>query len=59
MFKSLSKAVLGVAVLPVDIVADIVTVGGLITNKQRPYTVKRASDIMDNLNKATEGQDDD
>lgn len=53
MFKSLVKAVVGTALLPVDIVADAVTLGGLYTNKQKTYTTERVSDILDNLKDAT------
>lgn len=51
--KSLTKAVVGVAVLPVDIVADVITIGGLTTDKPSPYTSQRAADIMQNLKDAT------
>jgi len=51
--KGLTKAVVNVAVSPVDIVADVITLGGALTDKDKPYTVKRAEKIMDNLGEAT------
>lgn len=59
MFKSLMKAAVGVVTFPVDVVADIFTMGGAITDKDTPYTAKKASDIMDNLADATEAKNDD
>ena len=42
----LTKALIGVAVLPLDAVADIITLGGVNTNQQSTYTGKRAAAIM-------------
>lgn len=53
MFKSLAKAIIGTALLPVDILADTFTVGGVSTNKDRTYTGERLSDIVDNLKEVT------
>lgn len=50
----LTKAVVGVAALPVDAVADIVTLGGSLSDQDKPYTTQRAEQIMDNLKKAVE-----
>lgn len=54
LFTSLTKAVVGVVTLPVAAVADVVTLGGLHTNKPRTYTGEAASRIIDNLKDATE-----
>lgn len=53
MFKSLTKAIIGTVLLPVDILADTVTLGGVSTNKDRTYTGERLSDIVDNLKEVT------
>lgn len=50
----LAKAVVGVVALPVDVVADFVTLGGVNTNQDRTYTAKRAEKIMAALDEATE-----
>jgi hypothetical protein len=55
MFEGLVKAAVGVATLPVDIVADVVTLGGSLTDRDKPYIATKASDIMDNLANATKG----
>lgn len=53
MFKNILKAVVGVAIVPIDLIADVVTLGGQVTNKDRSYTVKRLEKIMENLDEAT------
>jgi hypothetical protein len=54
LLENLTKAVIGVAVSPVDAVADVITLGGVLSDQEKPYTVQRAEQIMRNLNKATE-----
>ena len=54
MFGSLLKAVVGVVTLPVDVVADAITLGGALTDTPEPYTSKKAGQIMDNLSDAVE-----
>ena len=41
MLKNLTKAVVAVAVVPVDIAADAMTLGGSLTDQAQPYTVQR------------------
>jgi hypothetical protein len=53
MFDKLLKAAVGIVTLPVDVVADVVTLGGSLTDKDEPYTVRKAGHIMDNLDDAT------
>lgn len=52
MLESLAKAAIGVVTLPVTLVADVTTLGGLLTNKEEPYTLTRIGDIVDNLEDA-------
>lgn len=54
MLGNLLKAAVGVVTLPIDVAADVITMGGALTDKQQPYTADKASDIMRNLTKATE-----
>lgn len=55
MLESLTKAVVGVAIeTPVAIVADHVTLGGALTDKDEPYTVSAVKKVIKNLNDATE-----
>lgn len=53
IFSSITKAVVGTVTLPVDVAADIATLGGTLTDKDKPYTAEKLSDIMDNIKDAT------
>ncbi len=53
MLESLAKAALGVVTVPVAVVADVMTMGGVLTDKDRPYTADAVSDIVQNLEDAT------
>lgn len=39
--KNLTKAAVAVAVSPVDMVADVITLGGELSDRQRSYTADR------------------
>ena len=54
ILKNVTKAVVGVATLPLDVAADVLTLGGTCTDKDRPYTAEKLSDIMENLEKAVD-----
>jgi hypothetical protein len=55
MLSNLTKAVVGVVVeTPVAVVADVVTLGGSLTDKDKPYTAEAVSKIVNNLQKTTE-----
>lgn len=56
MFTKLGRAVLGVVTLPVDIVADVITLGGSLTDRDVPYTARKAKQIMKNLDDATKAE---
>ena len=49
MLESLTKAALGVVTIPVGVVADVVTLGGALTDKDQPYTANAVSDVVKNL----------
>lgn len=51
MFKNLMKAIVGVAVLPVDIVKDAATLCGELTDEESA-TKKRLEQIGDNIDEA-------
>lgn len=53
MLESLTKAALGVVTVPVALVADAVTLGGALTDKDKPYTADAVSDVIQNLEDAT------
>jgi hypothetical protein len=46
----LLKGLVEVVKLPVDIAADVITMGGAMTDKERPYTAERCKRIMKKLN---------
>jgi hypothetical protein len=53
MLTSLAKATVGVVVsTPLAVVADIVTVGGLVTEEKKPYTAQALGDVAKNLKDA-------
>lgn len=53
--KSLGKAAVGLVVeTPIAIVADVVTLGGVITDKEDPYTVTAVGKVVKNVSDATE-----
>lgn len=62
MFKTLSnltKAVVGVTVrTPISVVADVITLGGVLTERKRTYTSESLGNVMDNLKEATKADKD-
>jgi len=53
MLESLAKAAASVVTVPVAVVADVVTLGGSLTDKDKPYTAEAVGDLVDNLKDAT------
>lgn len=53
-FKSLTKAAIGLATLPVDVAADVITLGGTLSDSPVSYTVKKARKVMENLDDAVD-----
>lgn len=52
--EGLTKAVVGVVVeTPVAVVADIVTLGGALTDKDEPYTATAISKVVKNIQDTT------
>jgi hypothetical protein len=54
MFDYLFKAALSVVTVPVAVAADVVTMGGVISDHDGTYTGEAISDLMDNLKNATD-----
>lgn len=61
MFKiieGLAKAAIGVAVVvPASVIADVITMGGVMTERNKTYTEEAISDAMDNLKEATKPEE--
>ncbi len=53
MLESLTKAATAVVTVPVAVVADVVTMGGVLTDKEKPYTAEAVSDLVQNLKDAS------
>ena len=54
MLGDLTKAVVGIVVeTPIAIAADLVTLGGAITDKNEPYTATALKGVMKNVENAT------
>ena len=54
ILESLTKAAVGVVTLPVSVAADVVTLGGTLTDKDKPYTADTVSNIVQNLENAAD-----
>ena len=52
IIESLAKAALSVVTIPVAVVADVVTMGGALTDKDKPYTAEAVEDVVQNLEDA-------
>ena len=54
MFDNLFKAVVGAVVeTPIAVAADIVTLGGALTDQEKPYTAEAASKVVENIQEST------
>lgn len=56
-FGKLTKLVLDVVETPVAVVKDIATLGGSLTDKDKPYTQKKLEDIQDDYDELKESLD--
>jgi len=55
----LTKAVVGVVVeMPIAIAADVVTMGGTLTDQDEPYTATALKSVMQNVENATKPDHD-
>lgn len=54
ILKGLTGVVVKTACLPVTIAADVVTLGGLAADKDRPYTGDMLKSIGDSIDEMTE-----
>lgn len=55
MLGNLVKATVGVVVeTPIAVVADVVTMGGVLTDKDKPYTAVALEKVVENVEKATD-----
>jgi hypothetical protein len=52
ILSDLAKVAVGVVKLPIDVVADVATLGGSLTEEDKPYTAQGLEQIMRNLSNA-------
>lgn len=54
MLENLVKATVGVVIeTPIAVVADVVTLGGSLTDKEVPYTTTAVSKVVKNVQDST------
>jgi hypothetical protein len=54
MFTNLFKAAVGAVIeTPVAIIADVVTLGGSLTDKDEPYSVTAIKGVVENVQAST------
>ena len=54
MLGDLAKATVGLVIeTPIAVVADVVTMGGALTDKDQPYTATALEKVMENVENAT------
>lgn len=61
MFKlltHLSKAALGVVTMPVAVAADVVTMGGVLSDQPDTYTGKQAAAVLRNVQRAVDDKEE-
>ena len=57
MFKSLLKAATSVIDVPVSVAADVVTLGGVLSGKDKTYTGDALGRFVDNVSDAAKPED--
>lgn len=53
ILESLAKAAVSVVEIPVAIAADVVTMGGAMTDQEKPYTAQAVSNLVQNIQDAS------
>lgn len=53
ILEDLFKAATAVVTIPIAVVADVVTLGGSLSDRDEAYTTEAVGDMVDNLKAAT------
>lgn len=53
-FGKLISATVNIAVLPIEVVKDVATLGGVLTDQDDPYTYKRLEKTTEKISEAVE-----
>lgn len=57
-FGKLLDATVNVALTPIDIVKDIATCGGVLTDQDKPYTIQRGEKVIKKVEESGEDAGD-
>jgi len=58
ILSKLTKTLIHTATTPIDIVKDVVTLGGAITEEDEPYTLQKAKKILEDIDELGNEIDD-
>ena len=58
LLGSLLKTTIHVATTPLEVVKDVVTMGGVLTEQDEPYTVQRGKKLVDDMKEGEDEVDD-
>jgi hypothetical protein len=58
LLGSLLKTTIHVATTPLEVVKDVVTMGGVLTEQDEPYTVQRVKKLVDDMKEVEDEVDD-
>lgn len=53
IFQNSIKAAACIVDIPISVTADVITLGGALTEKEKPYTVEACSDLVKNIKNIT------
>jgi len=57
-FKKLAKTAIDAATTPIAVAADLATLGGVLTDQDDPYTVKKLKQLEEDWEEVRESLDD-
>ena len=58
LFGKLLKTTFDVVTLPVDVIKDVATMGGVLTDENKPYTAQKFERLGDDLEEVRDEVDD-
>jgi len=58
IFGKLTKTLIHTATAPIDIVKDVATLGGVITEEDEPYSLQKAKKVLEDLDELGDEIDD-
>ena len=58
LFGKILKTTFDVVTLPVDVIKDVATMGGVLTDENKPYTAQKFERLGDDLEEVRDEVDD-